>query len=95
MTVMTNFLRSLVLSIIFSFVAPMFLFGSILFGLSLVGYIPGLQGVSEVITTVIMDFLAIFGSGTPVDGLIVICLTCSFVGALFDTYAYYRYQILR
>ena len=95
MTVMTNFLRSLVLSIIFSFVAPMFLFGSILFCLSLVGYIPGLQGVTEVITTVIMEFLAIFGSGTPVDGLFVICLTCSFVGALFDTYAYYRYQILR
>lgn len=95
MTVMTNFLRSLVLSIIFSFVAPMFLFGSVLLVLSLVGYIPGLQGVTEVITTVIMEFLAIFGSGTPVGGLFVISLTCSFVGALFDTYAYYRYQILR
>ncbi|BAY44165.1 hypothetical protein SAMD00079811_17610 [Scytonema sp. HK-05] len=95
MTVMTNFLRSLVLSIIFSFVAPMFLFGSVLLVLSLVGYIPGLQGVTEVITTLIMEFLAIFGSGTPVGGLFVISLTCSFVGGLFDTYAYYRYQILR
>ncbi|WP_414581052.1 hypothetical protein [Scytonema sp. PCC 10023] len=95
MTVMTNFLRSLVLSIIFSFVAPMFLFGITLLVLSLVGYIPGLQGVTEVITTLIMEFLAIFGSGTPVGGLFVISLTCSFVGALFDTYAYYRYQILR
>ncbi|KAB8320044.1 hypothetical protein SD81_012535 [Tolypothrix campylonemoides VB511288] len=95
MTVMTNFLRSLVLSIIFSFVAPMFLFGSVLLVLSLVGYIPGLQSVTEVITTLIMEFLAIFGSGTPVGGLFVICLTCSFVGGLFDTYAYYRYQILR
>lgn len=95
MTVMTNFLRSLVLSIIFSFVAPMFLFGITLLALSLVGYIPGLQGVTEVITTSVMEFLAIFGSGTPVGGLFVICLTCSFVGGLFDTYAYYRYQILR
>lgn len=95
MTVMTNFLRSLVLSIIFSFVAPMFLFGSVWIVLSLVGYIPGLQNVTEVITTLITEFLAIFGSGTPVGGLFVICLTCSFVGGLFDTYAYYRYQILR
>jgi len=73
----------------------MFLFGITLLVLSLVGYIPGLQGVTEVITTLIMEFLAIFGSGTPVGGLFVISLTCSFVGALFDTYAYYRYQILR
>lgn len=95
MTVMTNFLRSLVLSIILSFVAPMFLFGSVLLVLSLVGYIPGLQNATEVITTLIMDFLAIFGSGIPIGGLFTISLTCSFVGALFDTYAYYRYQILR
>ncbi|ARV63164.1 hypothetical protein BZZ01_22290 [Nostocales cyanobacterium HT-58-2] len=95
MTVMTNFLRSLLLSIIFSFVAPMFLFGGVLLVLSLVGYIPGLQAVTEVITSVITEFLSTFGSGTPIGGLFVICLTCSFVGALFDTYAYYRCQILR
>lgn len=95
MTNMTNFLRSLLLSIIFSFVAPMFLFGGVLLTLSLVSYIPGLQGVTEVVTTVIKEFLCIFGSGTPVGGLFVICSTFSFVGALFDTYAYYRCQILR
>ncbi|NJM73519.1 MAG: hypothetical protein HC862_27245 [Scytonema sp. RU_4_4] len=95
MTVMTNFLRSLLLSIIFSFVAPMLLFGSVLLALSVVSYIPGLQGVTEVVTTLIKDFLCIFGSGTPVGGLFVICSTFSFVGALFDTYAYYRCQILR
>ncbi|WP_017318985.1 hypothetical protein [Mastigocladopsis repens] len=95
MTIMTNFLRSLLLSIVFSFVAPMFLFGGVLLAVSLAGYIPGLQGITEVINTLIMEFLSIFGSGTPLVGLFVICLTCSFVGALFDTYAYYRYQILR
>lgn len=95
MTVMINFLRSLLLSIIFSFVAPMLFFGSILLTLSLVSYVPGLQGVTELITSMIMEFLSTFGSGTPVGGLFVICLTCSFVGALFDTYAHYRYQMLR
>lgn len=95
MSIITNFLRSLVLSIIFSFVVPMFLIGSLLLALSLIGYIPGLQEVPEAITTLIMEFLSIFGSGTPLCGLFVICLTFSFVGALFEVYAYYRCQILR
>jgi hypothetical protein len=95
MIAMMNFLRSLLLSIIFSFAAPMFLFGGVLLVLFLVSYIPGLQGVTETVTTPITEFLSTFGSGTPVGGLFVICSTCSFVGALFDTYAYYRYQILR
>jgi hypothetical protein len=57
--------------------------------------LPGLQSLGEIIATQISDFLATFGSGTPLQGLFVICLTCSFVGALFDTYVYYRCQILR
>ncbi|NWF60967.1 MAG: hypothetical protein HXY43_17335 [Fischerella sp.] len=95
MTIWINFLRSLLLTIIFSFVAPMFLVGAILLIVSLIGYIPGLQGITEAIATHILQFLVIFGSGTALRGLIVISLTCSFVGALFDTYAYYRCQILR
>ncbi|MFH7027152.1 MAG: hypothetical protein ACHBN1_17560 [Heteroscytonema crispum UTEX LB 1556] len=95
MTIFTNFLRSLLLTIIFSFVAPMFLVGVILIALSAAGYFPGLQELSNAIATQISDFLAIFGSGTPLRGLFTISLTCSFVGGLFDTYAYYRCQILR
>ncbi|OUL20037.1 hypothetical protein BV378_30800 [Nostoc sp. RF31YmG] len=95
MTIFTNFLRSLVLTTIFSFVVPMFLVGGFLLLLSLVGHIPGLQRIAEAIATQIIHFLATFGSGTPLRGLLVISLTCSFVGALFDIYAYYRCQILR
>ncbi|MEC4883622.1 MAG: hypothetical protein SAL70_20165 [Scytonema sp. PMC 1070.18] len=95
MTAITNFLRSLVLSIIVSFLTPLFLIGGFLLTLSLFAYVPGLQSIVEAITTPIMEFLAIFGSGHPLGGLFVICLTFSFVGALFDTYAYYRCQILR
>lgn len=95
MTIFTNFLRSLSITIIFSFVAPMFLVGGVLIVVSLMGYISGLQLVNEAIATNILEFLTIFGSGTPLRGLFVISLTCSFVGALFDTYAYYRCQILR
>ncbi|MCM0592534.1 MAG: hypothetical protein HEQ35_27070 [Gloeotrichia echinulata IR180] len=95
MTLFTNFVRSLVITIIFSFVAPMFLVGGFLLLISCLGYIPCLQAMTEAIATQIMHFLATFGSGTPLRGLLVISFTCSFVGALFDSYAYYRYQILR
>lgn len=95
MTIWMNFLRSLLLTIILSFVAPMFLVGAMLVIVSLMGYIPGLQGITEAIATHILQFLIIFGSGTALRGLFVISLTCSFVGVLFDTYAYYRCQILR
>ncbi|MBC6429977.1 hypothetical protein FM036_03595 [Nostoc sp. HG1] len=95
MTIFTNFLRSLLLTIIFSFVAPMLLVGGGLVLLTFIGYFPGLQELTEAIATQIMHFLATFGSGTPLRGLFVISLTCSFVGALFDTYVYYRCQILR
>ncbi|MBE9050753.1 hypothetical protein IQ243_10060 [Nostocales cyanobacterium LEGE 11386] len=95
MTVFTNFLRSLLLTMFFSFAAPMFLVGGTLFLLPLIGHVPSLQEATEASATRIMHFLAIFGSGTPLRGLVIISLTCSFVGALFDTYAYYRCQILR
>ncbi|MEH2275107.1 MAG: hypothetical protein V7K40_10060 [Nostoc sp.] len=95
MTIFINFLRSLLLTIIFSFVAPMLIVGGGLFLLSLIGHFPGLQELTEAIATEIMHFLATFGSGTPLRGLFVISLTWSFVGALFDMYAYYRCQILR
>ncbi|GAC1459093.1 MAG: hypothetical protein NVSMB70_03950 [Chamaesiphon sp.] len=61
----------------------------------LVGYIPGLEAIAQTSSTQILQFLATFGSGCPVQGVLVIGFTCSFVGALFDTYAFYRYQTLR
>ncbi|MDJ0736052.1 MAG: hypothetical protein QNJ47_18650 [Nostocaceae cyanobacterium] len=95
MNILINFLRSLLFTIIFSFVTPMFFIGCLLLGIFLFGYIPPLQGVTEAISTPIFQFLSIFGNGIPLRGVVVISLTCSFVGGLFDTYAYYRCQILR
>jgi len=42
----------------------------------------------------LLSFLAVFGTGSPLEGVLVIGMTCSIVGALFDTYAFYRYQSL-
>jgi hypothetical protein len=95
MTIFSNFLRSLVLTTIFSFIVPVFFVGGILLVLSLLSYIPGLQGMISDLSMPILHFLATFGSGSSFNGLLIISLTCGFVGALFDVYAHYRDQILR
>lgn len=96
MSFLPSFLRSLLLTIVLSFVAPVLLVGGALLSLSLFTHIPGLQGIAQAIAEQILQFLATFGSGSSFQGLVVIGLTCGVVGALFDAYAfYYRYQILR
>ncbi len=95
MNIFPNYLRSLMLTLILTFATPILLLGGILTGASLVGYIPGLEALSQTSTGQILQFLATFGSGCPFEGVLVIGSTCSFVGALFDTYAFYRYQTLR
>lgn len=95
MTIALNFLRSLLLTIVFSFAAPLLLIGALLITLSLIGCVPVLQGITTLIANLILDVLATFGSGSSLQGLVTIASTCSFVGVLFDTYVHYRYLILR
>jgi hypothetical protein len=95
MTTFTHYLRSLILAMIFSFVTPFIFIGGVLLFLGVSGYIPLLQELAEMAATGILNFLTIFGSGSIFNGILVISLTCGFVGGLFDTYVYYRYQILR
>lgn len=92
---MPNYFRSLLLTSVFTFTFPILLVGGILAGLSLVRYIPGLAIIGQSGTECIWQFLAIFGSGSPNEGILAIALTFGLVGALFDTYAFYRYQALR
>lgn len=95
MSTLPNLLRSLLLTSIFSFIVPVFLVGSVLAFLVGLGYIPFLEAVSQVGVVQISHFLAVFGNGSALQGLIVIGLVCSLVGVLFDTYTFYRYQNLR
>jgi hypothetical protein len=95
MTIFANFLRSILLTIVFCFIAPMILMGAILSGLFAVAHFPGLRELSHAIASQILAFLSVFGSGIPFRGLTVISLTCSFVGGLFDTYVHYRHILLR
>lgn len=95
MNMFSNFIRSLILTIILTFMAPFLLVALVLTGVCCSSYIPGWQALSSEICLAILQFLATFGSGSSWSGVLVIGLTCSAVGALFDTYAFYRYQMLR
>lgn len=95
MRIVPNFLRSLLLTSVLSFAAPLLLVGGALVSLSLLGYIPLLEKIGQTGAEQILGFLAIFGSGCPLEGILVIGCACGFVGGLFDTYAFYRYQNLR
>ncbi|MDX2214598.1 MAG: hypothetical protein SFY66_15010 [Oculatellaceae cyanobacterium bins.114] len=92
MSLLPNLLRSLLITGIFSFLAPSLLVGLIWGGIVLVGYIPALETASQVGNIQLIHVLNVFGSGSVIRGLFVIGLVCSSVGVLFDTYTFYRYQ---
>ncbi len=89
------YLRSLFLTSLVSFLTPLLLVGSAIAGLILVGVIPGLDGFSQWSSGLILSFLQTFGSGKALEGLLVIGGACGMVGALFDTYIFYRYSSFR
>jgi len=92
MSILPSFLRSLALTTLLSFVTPVLLVSALLTAISVIGYLPGLEIICNTGTTQLLGFLAVFGSGSSVEGIFVIGLTCSLVGALFDTYAFYHYR---
>jgi hypothetical protein len=92
MNVIFNFLRSLLLASFLSFVAPTLLLGGVLVSLSLLCYIPNLGRFCQLGLGLVFDFLATFGNGQPLEGLLIIGLTCGLVGAIFDAYVFYQHQ---
>jgi hypothetical protein len=95
MSILPNFLRSLILACIFSFLAPVLLIGTILASLALLGYVPGLAGVARVGVEQVAEFLKVFGSTNALRGLLTIGIACSLVGVMFDAYTIYCYQNLQ
>lgn len=95
MSILPSFRPKLALTIVFSFLAPILLVSGMLVSFSLLGHLPGLGAISTAIDRGIAEFLAAFGSGNSWRGMAIIGLACSFVGALFDTYTFFRYRNLR
>ena len=74
------------------FIIPVMLLGAILGFLNITSYVPGFWEVNNQATVYILNFLAVFGSGKPLQGLITLGLTVSIVGVLLDISNFYRYQ---
>jgi hypothetical protein len=89
---MITLLRSLFFTTLLSFVAPVFLVGAILTGLWAIGYLPGLTLIGQSGLSHILEFLTIFGSGYPLQGMLTIAATFALVGNLFDLFNFYVYQ---
>ncbi|MGK7874116.1 MAG: hypothetical protein AB4426_12620 [Xenococcaceae cyanobacterium] len=92
---MSNLLRSLLLTTLLSFSAPIILVGGMLAALSVVSCVPGFALLGQTGANQMLEFLAIFGSGYPVQGILTIGFTSGIVGGLFDLFNFYRYQSLR
>lgn len=86
------FLRSLLLTTTFSFLAPLLLIGGVLALLLLLTYVPLLSVIGNIGSERLLQFLTVFGSGSAPQGALTISLTCGLVGAMFDTYAFCRRQ---
>lgn len=88
-------IRSLVLTAILTFASSMLIIG-VVWGISeVVSYVPGFREIGHIGIGLLSQFLNTFGSGSPLEGMLVIGCTFSFVTGLFDAYTFYRYQHLR
>ncbi len=92
---MSNFFLSLFLAAFVSFAAPVILIAGILGFLILTSHIPGFLEVSNQGMSYVGDFLAVFGDGKPLQGIITIGITVSIAGILLDILNFYRYQSLQ
>jgi hypothetical protein len=89
-----SFFRSILVTVAFSFAVPVLLIGLVIISLSILSTLPWVTAIGQGAITQVLMVLSTFGSGNPVEGAIVIGLTCSLVGVLFDTYNFY-YRHLR
>jgi hypothetical protein len=95
MSLASSYLRSLILTSIFSFIAPLLLVGGATAGMVLLGFVPWLEGLSQIGLEQIKIFLQTFGNGNALEGSLVIGCACALVGGLFDTYIFYRQRSFR
>ena len=92
---MSNLFLSLILAGVMSFSALAILIGCTLGLLTFISYLPGFLDVGSLATDSVLNFLAVFGNGKPIEGIITLGLTLSIVAILLDILNFYRYQSLR
>lgn len=89
---MSHLFRSLLLAALLSSAAPLLAVGSLLLSFTAASQVPGIADLGERTGTQIVAFLAAFGSGYPLQGMLAISLTCGMVGGLFDLFNFHFYR---
>ena len=87
---MSNIFISLLLAASISFAAPAVIVGCAIACLNLVGYFPGFWELSNHGIFHILEFLAVFGNGRPLQGIVTLGITVSIVGISLDILNFYR-----
>lgn len=87
-------LRSICVASSLGFLVPVLGISAVMIGLGLGSYLPGVDWVSQACFQDIVDVLATFGAGRPLEGLMVIGSAFALVSALFDGYVIYRQRLL-
>lgn len=90
---MFNLLKSLLLSLLFSFGSPLILIGLLLSIFSGLSHLPRVGEFAVTGSKSILNFLAIFGNGYPILGVLTIGLTCSLVGGLLELFNIFQQGI--
>ena len=92
---MPNILRSLILTVLLAFTLPLVGGGGLLGLLLGISYIPGIAALGQVGIESVLHFLAVFGSGYPLLGMLTIGGTCGLVGGVFDVFNFYFFQSVK
>lgn len=92
---MSNLFISLFIAAFTSFAALVTLIGCAIALLGIIGYVPGFWELSHQMESQMLDFLAVFGDGNPLQGTVTLGLTISTVAILLDMLNFYRYQSIR
>ena len=94
MNVLVSLFFSLVLTSLVGFSIPIVLAVILLGSLSLISHLDVLAIWADIAYRHICLFLATFGEGSPWNGVMMIAAVCAVVGLLFESFNFYRYQLL-
>ena len=83
---MTHFTKSLLIAGLLSCALPTLLIGGGLLSVFMLGQIPVAASICQLIVEDIIGVLQVFGSGSPLQGVIIISIVIGGVGMLFSTY---------
>lgn len=86
MTAKTRALQSVGLTILLSFTAPAVVIALVLATAAGLSVLPGCEAIGTLSLAQVKAFLAVFGSGCPLAGVLTIALTGAFAGGLFGVF---------